>query len=432
MTTAVLPVKSFGRAKSPSSASDAGARRGDGRRRARRARRGAGAGRGPRRHARAARHGAAARAVGAASSTTRTRPATAGRAAAASPPRPRRRARAARPRRLPPARPGRGRRAARRPAGPGVTIVPDRHGTGTNALVLAPPAVMEPSFGPGSCARHAALARAAGVRVRVVEVPSLAFDVDTPDDLAALHHGVIEAGALEGCPRSAPATTSPRCWRAADLRPTDVLCVAHKVVSKAEGRVVDLATVEPGDARAGVGGAVGQGPARGAGGARRGRGDRARRRRPADLPHPPRLRLRQRRRRPLQRRRRGPRGPAAAGPRRLRPRAARGARLRGGDHGLLRPAWRVGQAEIAIGCAGLAPLADYRGATDRDGREMHASHIAIADQAACAADLARAKAGGPARGAAARPRGARARRRRPGRGRAGPRARATTCFDRRA
>jgi 2-phospho-L-lactate/phosphoenolpyruvate guanylyltransferase len=71
-------------------------------------------------------------------------------------------------------------------AGPGVTIVPDRHGTGTNALVLDPPAVMAPSFGPGSCARHAALARAAGVPVRIVEVPTLAFDVDTPDDLAAL------------------------------------------------------------------------------------------------------------------------------------------------------------------------------------------------------------------------------------------------------
>lgn len=71
-------------------------------------------------------------------------------------------------------------------AGPGVTIVPDRHGTGTNALVLDPPGVMAPSFGPGSCARHAALARGAGARVRIVAVPSLAFDVDTPDDLAAL------------------------------------------------------------------------------------------------------------------------------------------------------------------------------------------------------------------------------------------------------
>ena len=51
--------------------------------------------------------------------------------------------------------------------------------------------------------------------------------------------------------------------------------------------------------------------------------------------------------------------------------------------------WRVGQAEIAIGCAGLEPLADWRGRADGDGRELHATMIAVADQAASAADLAR-------------------------------------------
>jgi 2-phospho-L-lactate guanylyltransferase len=71
-------------------------------------------------------------------------------------------------------------------SGPGVSVVPDRHGTGTNALVLIPPDAIEPSFGPESCARHVALAEAAGVPVRVDEVPALALDVDTPDDLAAL------------------------------------------------------------------------------------------------------------------------------------------------------------------------------------------------------------------------------------------------------
>ena len=54
-------------------------------------------------------------------------------------------------------------------------------------------------------------------------------------------------------------------------------------------------------------------------------------------------------------------------------------------------AWRKGQCEVAIGCAGLAPLRDYRGEPDTDGREMHASVIAIADEAAAAADLARTK-----------------------------------------
>jgi 2-phospho-L-lactate/phosphoenolpyruvate guanylyltransferase len=67
-----------------------------------------------------------------------------------------------------------------------VLIVPDRHGTGTNALVLSPPDAIEPSFGPGSCARHVAAAEAAGVAHRVDQVPALALDIDTPDDLAEL------------------------------------------------------------------------------------------------------------------------------------------------------------------------------------------------------------------------------------------------------
>jgi 2-phospho-L-lactate guanylyltransferase len=69
---------------------------------------------------------------------------------------------------------------------PSVLIVPDRHGTGTNALVLTPPDSLEPSFGPGSCERHGAMAREAGIAGEVVAVPSLALDVDTPDDLATV------------------------------------------------------------------------------------------------------------------------------------------------------------------------------------------------------------------------------------------------------
>ena len=68
----------------------------------------------------------------------------------------------------------------------GVTIVPDRHGTGTNALVLAPPDAIEPSFGEGSFARHLAAAERSGLPHSVEEVPTLALDVDTPDDLAQL------------------------------------------------------------------------------------------------------------------------------------------------------------------------------------------------------------------------------------------------------
>jgi coenzyme F420-0:L-glutamate ligase/coenzyme F420-1:gamma-L-glutamate ligase len=60
-------------------------------------------------------------------------------------------------------------------------------------------------------------------------------------------------------------------------------------------------------------------------------------------------------------------------------------------------AWRHGQCDIAIGCAGLAPLEDWRGRTDARGRELKATWIAVADELAAAADLARTKdAGQPA------------------------------------
>ncbi|MET0559491.1 MAG: coenzyme F420-0:L-glutamate ligase [Solirubrobacterales bacterium] len=55
-------------------------------------------------------------------------------------------------------------------------------------------------------------------------------------------------------------------------------------------------------------------------------------------------------------------------------------------------AWRLGQAEVAIGCAGLVPLDDWRGRHDAGGRELEATLIAIADEAASAADLVRDKA----------------------------------------
>jgi coenzyme F420-0:L-glutamate ligase / coenzyme F420-1:gamma-L-glutamate ligase len=54
-------------------------------------------------------------------------------------------------------------------------------------------------------------------------------------------------------------------------------------------------------------------------------------------------------------------------------------------------AWRLGQAEVAIGCAGLVPLDDWRGRADSHSRELEATLIAIADEAAAAADLVRAK-----------------------------------------
>ncbi len=54
-------------------------------------------------------------------------------------------------------------------------------------------------------------------------------------------------------------------------------------------------------------------------------------------------------------------------------------------------AWRHGQCDVAIGCAGIAPLEDWRGRTDSVGRELHATWLAVADMIAATADLARAK-----------------------------------------
>jgi 2-phospho-L-lactate guanylyltransferase len=67
-----------------------------------------------------------------------------------------------------------------------VGIVPDRHGTGTNALALSPPDAIEPSFGEGSCGRHVEAARQAGIPYGVEDLPSLALDLDTPADIVAL------------------------------------------------------------------------------------------------------------------------------------------------------------------------------------------------------------------------------------------------------
>jgi 2-phospho-L-lactate guanylyltransferase len=69
---------------------------------------------------------------------------------------------------------------------PDVVIVPDRHGEGTNALLLTPPDAIAPSFGPGSRARHEKAAAAAGARWRIAEPRSLVLDVDTVEDIVAL------------------------------------------------------------------------------------------------------------------------------------------------------------------------------------------------------------------------------------------------------
>lgn len=76
--------------------------------------------------------------------------------------------------------------AAHPVSGRSALIVPDRHGTGTNALLLTPPDALTPSFGPDSCQRHYELAIEQGATPEVVSVPSLALDIDTPEDLTTL------------------------------------------------------------------------------------------------------------------------------------------------------------------------------------------------------------------------------------------------------
>ena len=66
-----------------------------------------------------------------------------------------------------------------------VVLVADRHGNGTNALVLRPPDAIAFAFGPGSRHAHRAAAEAVGARYVEVEGP-LAFDLDTPDDLVVI------------------------------------------------------------------------------------------------------------------------------------------------------------------------------------------------------------------------------------------------------
>jgi 2-phospho-L-lactate guanylyltransferase len=66
---------------------------------------------------------------------------------------------------------------------PVVVVAPDRHRTGTNALLVCPVGLIEYEFGVGSFQRHCDLAIKAGARLEICELPSLALDVDFPEDL---------------------------------------------------------------------------------------------------------------------------------------------------------------------------------------------------------------------------------------------------------
>jgi 2-phospho-L-lactate guanylyltransferase len=64
-----------------------------------------------------------------------------------------------------------------------VVIAPDRHGQGTNAILLHPPEIIDFSFGVGSYERHQMAARTNGAQVFSYQSEGLALDIDTPDDM---------------------------------------------------------------------------------------------------------------------------------------------------------------------------------------------------------------------------------------------------------
>jgi coenzyme F420-0:L-glutamate ligase / coenzyme F420-1:gamma-L-glutamate ligase len=212
-------------------------------------------------------------------------------------------------------------------------------------------------------------------------------EVSPGDDLAALI-----ATAIERASRADP--HPPRA-----LADTDVLVIAHKVVSKAEGRIRRLADVDPGPRATELAGALGKDPrhvqvvldeSREVLRASHGvlitvthhgficanAGVDA-----SNVPGEDVLVLL-------------PENPDASARTlraHLRTRAnANPAILITDSFGR---AWRHGQVDVAVGCAGLTPLEDWRGRTDAVGRELRATWIAVADELAAAADLARTKDG---------------------------------------
>jgi len=207
---------------------------------------------------------------------------------------------------------------------------------------------------------------------------------------------VIELEPLRGLPEIRPGDDLAALLSACgtELRPADVLVVAHKVVSKAEGRTVRLADVTPGERARALA-------------AEHGKDARAVE---VILGEATEL-VRADAGRLICRTRHGfvcanagvdASNAGAAGTVVLLPEdpdeSARRLRHELGCAVVISDsfgrAWRIGQAEVAIGCAGLGPLDDWRGRPDTAGRLLHATVIAIADEAASAADLVRDKDSG--------------------------------------
>jgi coenzyme F420-0:L-glutamate ligase / coenzyme F420-1:gamma-L-glutamate ligase len=205
---------------------------------------------------------------------------------------------------------------------------------------------------------------------------------------------LLELDALPGLPEIRPGDDLAALLAAAgELRPTDVLCVAHKVVSKAEGRIVRLAEVEPGPRALAMAAEHGKDP----------RALEVVLSEAAEVVRADAGRIICRTRHGFVCANAGVDASNASEPDSLillpldpdgSARALRAA-LPGHPAVVVTDsfgrAWRAGQCEVAIGVAGMRPLEDWRGLPDSAGRELHATVIAIADEAAAAADLVRAK-----------------------------------------
>jgi coenzyme F420-0:L-glutamate ligase / coenzyme F420-1:gamma-L-glutamate ligase len=202
----------------------------------------------------------------------------------------------------------------------------------------------------------------------------------------------LSVEALPGLPEVRPGDDlAALLAAAADLRPTDVLAIAHKVVSKAEGRLVALDDVVPRDEARRLAAEHGKDP----------RQIEVILGESAEILRADRGRLICRTRHGFVCANAGVDASNAGAPGTLvllpvdPDASARALRRALGCAVLItdsfgRP-WRVGQCEVAIGCAGFAAADDWRGRPDSDGRELAATVIAVADEAAAAADLARGK-----------------------------------------
>jgi coenzyme F420-0:L-glutamate ligase/coenzyme F420-1:gamma-L-glutamate ligase len=160
--------------------------------------------------------------------------------------------------------------AAEEVEGPLAVVCPDASEVGTNALLLRPPDVLPFLFGPDSFDGHLSAARERELQTRTCHQTLLTFDLDTADDLSRFGSappgtragddvgtGVeayrppeeLRVLSVSGIPEVRPGDDlADLIIRAAGsdlLEAGDVVVVTHKVVSKAEGRLVDLASIEP-------------------------------------------------------------------------------------------------------------------------------------------------------------------------------------------